>query len=34
MYLIPMLERKGGEGRSVGKLQVGEVPVEDLPIPG
>ena len=33
-YLIPVLEREGGEGCSVGKLQVGKVPVEDLPIPG
>jgi len=29
-----MLERKGGEGRRIGKLQIGKVPVQDLPIPG
>lgn len=33
-HLVPVFEREGGEGRGVGKLQVGEVPIQDLAIPG
>ena len=32
VVLVPVLEGEGGEGRGVGKLQVGKVPVQDLTV--
>ena len=33
-YLVPVFQREVSEGCSVSKLQVSEVPVYDLPVPG
>lgn len=32
VVLVPVLQREVGEGRRVRELQVGEVPVQDLPV--
>ena len=34
IVLVPVLEGEVGEGRGVGKLQVGKVPVDDLTVAG
>ena len=32
VHRVPVLEGEGGEGRGVGKLQGGKVPVQDLKV--
>ena len=34
VILVPVLEAEIVEGRGVGELQVGKVPVDDLPVTG
>lgn len=34
VVLIPVLEGQGGERRGISKLEIGEVPVEDLTVSG